>query len=555
LYLTQVTTDDNCPQGFDKADSGWIFPTPAGPSCGDGVLDPGEECEINKPNPTQDCTTNEYDNYYGSCTDEACVLCECRGTLNCNKCAQGGADYCNYCNHCGDGAVNCGEQCEPPGTTTCDSSCRSIAGPPGIPPLVPPPIPPPGLPPLPHQFYGVVHNSAPGRTIAATLGGNTFGTIVDNNNQYGYNPLFLVTAPTSGGTISFFVNNIFDQTHPFQQGSLTRLDLTEQTPGTIPAHCNNGQLDGNEGCVDGGGSCPTKCMTGQTCNLNSDCASNICYNGICDTLTNICSNGLLDAAYESDVDCGGQCTANCNNGQTCNANRDCKSNNCRNGICKKAPAPSGGGGGGGGRAADWYASQQPQEQIIGRGAECFDDWLCDEWGPCVEGMQIRECFLNDYPECTLVLEKPPLEQPCEWVPEEIAEESCFDGILNQDETFADCGGRCKQCDPGLTCAYDQDCVTNYCNPVTYLCDYPQPIVEEIPRARSMLWLWLLIGLVVIGGGIGAAVYFATPKHPPHLKELRAYVKKYKKRGVSTERIRKRVLAHGWKKEDVDKVLK
>ena len=48
-----------------------------------------------------------------------------------------------------------------------------------------------------------------------------------------------------------------------------------------------------------------------------------------------CNNGVKDQG-ETDVDCGGVCVAQgkqCNNGQNCSYNADCKSNTCSNGIC------------------------------------------------------------------------------------------------------------------------------------------------------------------------------------------------------------------------------
>jgi len=47
-------------------------------------------------------------------------------------------------------------------------------------------------------------------------------------------------------------------------------------------HCNDGVRDGDESDVDcGGDACVTRCLAGQTCNVNGDCASGICNYGIC----------------------------------------------------------------------------------------------------------------------------------------------------------------------------------------------------------------------------------------------------------------------------------
>ncbi|MBW2974028.1 hypothetical protein KY346_06600 [Candidatus Woesearchaeota archaeon] len=500
--------------------------------CGDGIVDPGEECDIAKANPTQDCDQSEYDSWFGDCTDTSCDLCECKGVLDCNACVMGSADYCSYCTHCGDGVVNCGEQCEPPNTATCDAACMDIVvTPPGVPPLVPPPSPP-ATPPLPHQFYGWVFNATPGMPVLAVMQGVNFPTIVDANILYGYNPLFLITGTTNGTNIAFYVNNSFDQNYPFQQGGLTRLDLTF-TPGAPGPVCGNGMVEAGEQCDP-----PDGITCGPNCQWLHNCSDNIINFG------------------ETDIDCGGPICPPCANGQMCVRNRDCISNYCSNGICKKRPTPSVGGGGGGGRgrpAEEFYGTPLPSETISE--AECFDDWICDPWGPCIAGLQERMCFLNDYPECTLVLEKPITNQTCELPPVPEAVPTCFDGIQNQDETFPDCGGSiCKPCDPGLPCILGRDCVTGFCDPVVEMCSWPP--VEEVPKPASNWWIWLILGLIIVGGG-GAIIYLLAAKkkaHPDHrVKDLREYVEKFKKKGVSEAKIRRKVLSHGWKKADWEKV--
>jgi hypothetical protein len=46
-------------------------------------------------------------------------------------------------------------------------------------------------------------------------------------------------------------------------------------------HCCDGAFNADEGATDCGGSCATKCQTGQTCNINFDCASGLCSGGRC----------------------------------------------------------------------------------------------------------------------------------------------------------------------------------------------------------------------------------------------------------------------------------
>ena len=46
-----------------------------------------------------------------------------------------------------------------------------------------------------------------------------------------------------------------------------------------------------------------------------------------------CYDGVLSAG-ETDVDCGGVCSAKCKRGKTCVADEDCESGTCKEGVCK-----------------------------------------------------------------------------------------------------------------------------------------------------------------------------------------------------------------------------
>ena len=429
--------------------------------------------------------------------------------------------------YCGDGILQSGEECEAdtdclPGETCVDCVCvQPVIIPPtiGIPVLVPPPAIPPAVPPFPHQFYGLVVNGTAGMQIRAELGGTNFNTAADTNIQYGYSPLFFVTGTTNGAPVSFYLNTVFNQAFPFQQGALTRLDLV-YSPVVIPP-------------------------VGPTC-----------------------SDGVQNQD-ETDIDCGGTVCPKCSLDRACLVHADCLSNYCLNNACKIRPVTTTtvtvGGGGGGGRGQYTPAEQfygTPQSLAVPSGTDCFDDWICDEWGPCIDGMQARECFLNDYPECLLQLPKPETSQAC-IMPEPVyvppAVPNCFDGIQNQDETYIDCGGSiCKPCDPNLPCIMDRDCVTNYCEPMTRLCRWP-PVIE-VPKPVSRSWIWAVIAIIAIIGVVGlitAMLLKRKPEVPPNhrLDDLKNYIDTFKKKGVSEDKIKKKVLESGWKKEVVDKVLK
>jgi hypothetical protein len=51
--------------------------------------------------------------------------------------------------------------------------------------------------------------------------------------------------------------------------------------GCCVSHCADGERNADEGDVDCGGSCSTKCGAGQTCGLHHDCASGNCSFGVC----------------------------------------------------------------------------------------------------------------------------------------------------------------------------------------------------------------------------------------------------------------------------------
>jgi hypothetical protein len=54
----------------------------------------------------------------------------------------------------------------------------------------------------------------------------------------------------------------------------------------------------------------------------------------------------------------------------------------------------------------------------------------------------------------------------------VVEESCFDAIISQDETDADCGGSiCEKCADEKICLENSDCVSDYCNPDGKCCKY------------------------------------------------------------------------------------
>lgn len=132
-----------------------------------------------------------------------------------------------------------------------------------------------------------------------------------------------------------------------QTASTNTTNATNSTNAT----CTNTIFDIGESDVDCGGICATKCTNGKTCTTNSSCLSNLCSLGICaqntsnstnttnsTNITNTCTNGIYNL-NESDIDCGGACTAKCTTGKNCTLNTDCASAICSSGKCAANATP------------------------------------------------------------------------------------------------------------------------------------------------------------------------------------------------------------------------
>jgi hypothetical protein len=121
--------------------------------------------------------------------------------------------------------------------------------------------------------------------------------------------------------------------------------ISGQCDGNHCGSCTDGVKDGSESDVDCGGSCATKCPESKICNVDFDCEFGICEippvmtssssgggsmgPGICNT----CNNGFTDS-NESDKDCGGLTCKKCVVGEICKVNTDCASGVCINKLCK-----------------------------------------------------------------------------------------------------------------------------------------------------------------------------------------------------------------------------
>jgi hypothetical protein len=97
----------------------------------------------------------------------------------------------------------------------------------------------------------------------------------------------------------------------------------------VPDQCGDMMKNGNETDVDCGGDACTGCDIGKTCAGNTDCVSQTCAGGTCQTS---CSDGTKNG-NETDKDCGGDACPACATGKICGGNVDCLSGKCSGGAC------------------------------------------------------------------------------------------------------------------------------------------------------------------------------------------------------------------------------
>lgn len=99
----------------------------------------------------------------------------------------------------------------------------------------------------------------------------------------------------------------------------------------IPA-CDDGVKNGDETDLDCGGGTCSKCADLKNCSTAGDCVSGVCEDTICQIPT--CYDGVQNGD-ETDIDCGGYYASYfpCADGKKCNVNSDCASGQCTEGIC------------------------------------------------------------------------------------------------------------------------------------------------------------------------------------------------------------------------------
>jgi Ca2+-binding EF-hand superfamily protein len=217
--------------------------------------------------------------------------------------------------------------------------------------------------------------------------------------------------------------------------------------GSKPYRCVgafNGIKDGDETCVDGGGTAASKhsqtCKVGEVCRVDNDCATGVCSKQkLCRKLTakETCSNKVRDGV-ETDLDCGGQSCQSvgklCKSGQQCKANLDCTSTLCHQNKCVSC-----------------------KNQLVD-GLETDVDCGGIACGKCADAAR---CVVSKDCKSGLCSMDSATSGRCA---------SCSNAKQDGKETGQDCGGlECPRCSVGQGCSQDRDCQTSKCDSTTKKC--------------------------------------------------------------------------------------
>ncbi len=202
----------------------------------------------------------------------------------------------------------------------------------------------------------------------------------------------------------------------------------------VATTCEDRRVDGNEVGLDCGGSCAARCPIGETCSATPDCVAG----ALCNVKSRRCAlpgcDDNVKNGQESSVDCGGPSCLKCAISKACNANADCVTNTCSNGKCVGGPCENG--------------VKDTGEADVDCGGSCTL--------PCATGLACavaRDCASNLCVGNTCI------------------SDACRDRVRNGGETDADCGGTTciARCTAGQTCSVNADCSSSLCNTTTRTC--------------------------------------------------------------------------------------
>jgi len=199
--------------------------------------------------------------------------------------------------------------------------------------------------------------------------------------------------------------------------------------------CDDNVKNGMEWDTDCGGGC--KCKDGQNCTTHDNCMSNNCLNIGTNGFKCIpptCSDQILNG-NETGIDCGGACQS-CSNGTPCNVDADCLSVHCFVGINHTCAMPT--------CVDERKNGDEPDVDCGGSSCpRCAADKLCAHSTDC-ESRVCNKTNPISLGVCSLA--------------------SCWDNVMNGNETDVDCGGQtCQSCSVGQGCKIESDCSnTSFC---------------------------------------------------------------------------------------------
>jgi hypothetical protein len=205
----------------------------------------------------------------------------------------------------------------------------------------------------------------------------------------------------------------------------------------VQSDCEDGTRDDAETDIDCGGGTCGGCATGQVCQVGSDCANKLCNTGKMMCVASTCDDGAQDGT-ETDVDCGGSCTAKCKVGQGCMAAGDCVSPSTCDGThhCTAVQCTNGM------QDSDNPSAVPPiaaESDIDCGGLVCAP---CPLGKKCVSGSDCQTGFCNAMTKLCVA-------------------DACHDGAKDGSETDIDCGGSCAtKCADGQMCKGASDCASS-----------------------------------------------------------------------------------------------
>ncbi len=192
----------------------------------------------------------------------------------------------------------------------------------------------------------------------------------------------------------------------------------------------------------------------------------VCGDAYCDGVQNeTCSVCAIDCGSCNLTNSTTNLSQNISTNVTTNVTTNGSSSSSAEGSGTSSNGAEGGGGGGGASAS-------------GGAPDCKERWECGPWRPIicpVTELQNRTC--RDLNACQTEKEKPQSQKSCRY------KGTCFDSLLNSNETDIDCGGDlCPSCDIGQRCELDRDCITNFCSS-SKVCSIPAPAAPVVARAK------------------------------------------------------------------------